>query len=180
MLTIKVPSTEYFDEKTNTFRRFPEYTLNFEYSLAALSKWEAYFEKPFLDSANKSLQETIYFIECMCLSKKVSPEVFHRLSSENHKSINDYINKTMTATTFHDAHTGPPSREVITAEIIYYWMTTLNIPFTCDKWHLSKLFALVKVINLKNAPKKKMSRSEMLSRRRELNAQRRQQSGSMG
>jgi hypothetical protein len=48
-------------------------------------------------------------------------------------------------------------------------MVTANIPFECQKWHLNRLFALIRVCNIKNNPKK-MSQKEALSRQRRLNA----------
>lgn len=86
----------------------------------------------------------------------------------------------MTATTFNDRNLRGPSREIITSEIIYYWMVALQIPFECEQWHLNKLLALIKVCNLKNSPSKKLSRAELLARNREINAQRRASLGTTG
>ena len=68
----------------------------------------------------------------------------------------------------------------ITNEIIYYWMITLNIPFECEKWHLNRLLTLIQVCSIKNSPKKKMSKAEILARNRELNAQRKLNIGTKG
>ena len=62
--------------------------------------------------------------------------------------------------------------EIVTSELIYFWMVTFNIPFECETWHLNRLFALIRICNLKNANPKKMSKNEIAMRNRELNAKR--------
>jgi hypothetical protein len=77
----------------------------------------------------------------------------------------------MTATWF-KAEPKKRQTEIITAEVIYYWMISLNIPVQFENWHLSRLLTLVQVINQKNAPKKKMSPREAAMQQRSLNEQR--------
>lgn len=116
----------------------------------------------------------------MSLSRDVPPEVYARLSEENLGQINEYIGAKMTATWFSETKPQRPSRETITAELIYYWMISLNIPFECQHWHLSRLFTLIRVCNVKNAPAKKMSKREAADKRRALNAQRKAQYNTRG
>ena len=174
MLNITIPKIELFDERTSEFITFKE-----EHSLVSISKWEAKWNKPFLSSSEKTVEEILDYIRCMTISKDVSPEVLERLTEQNIMVINDYINAPMTATTFNDANQ-KGSREIVTSEVIYYWMITLNIPFECQYWHLNRLLTLVKVCNVKNSPPKKMSKQEILEQNRRLNAERRKQMNTRG
>lgn len=179
MLRIDVPITEGYDEQTQTFV-VSCYTLELEHSLASLSKWEGFFEKPFLNDKPKTSEETLWYIQAMTLTPNVPPEVFHRLSQENVDAIDKYINGKHTATWFSDQQTKKPSMEVITAEVIYNWMISLSIPFEAQHWHLSKLMTLVRVTDQKNAPKKKLNRAEIAQRNRELNAKRKAEFNTSG
>jgi len=180
MLTITVSGIESFDETLQAFVIRGGTVLELEHSLVSLSKWESKFEKPFLGKESKNSEEIFAYIKFMTLTPKVPEEVFHKLSTENVEAINAYIDAKMTATWFAEAPGAPQSREVITSELIYYWMTVFNIPFECENWHLNRLFTLIRICNIKSAKPKKMTRSEIMSRQRELNAQRRAQLGTKG
>jgi hypothetical protein len=92
----------------------------------------------------------------------------------------EYINAPMTATYFSEDTHRQSRKEVITSELIYYWMIALNIPFNCEKWHLNRLLTLIRVCNIKNEPPKKMSKRAIMSRNTALNEARRKQFGSKG
>ena len=98
------------------------------------------------------------YIRCMTINQNVDPGVYKRLSSQNYEDISNYINAPMTATTFSDKN-HRSSREIITAD---------------------RLFALIKVCSIKNAPSKKMGKRDILSQNHALNMARRNALGSRG
>lgn len=172
MLTIVVPLQEGVDQDNN-FVLIEGFELELEHSLASLSKWESKFEKPFLSSKEKTTEEVLAYIECMCRTPNVPPEVWGKLSQDNYNAINAYIDSKQTATWFSDDKPQTQSGEIITAEIVYFWMTSMRIPWEAQHWHLNKLFTLVRVFDLKSAKPKPMGRAEQLQRQRELNQKRR-------
>lgn len=180
MLEIVVPGDEYFDDSTQEFVTPKAFVVLLEHSLVSISKWESRHEKPFLSEKEKTAEEALYYVECMALSKDLPADWPNRLTADNFKEINAYINAKMTATWFSDQKTAPKNREIITSEIIYYWMIALNVPFECQFWHLERLLTLIKVCNIKNAPPKKMGMAELARRQRALNEQRRAQLGTSG
>jgi hypothetical protein len=181
MLRLVVPiSHEGWDEEKEEFVEAKTQILQLEHSLISLSKWESKWCKPFLSTAQKTPEEILDYIKHMTLTPNVDPMVYDRLTAENYKQIDDYINAPMTATTFSKEKKGGGSKEVVTAELIYYWMIALQIPFECQKWHLNKLLTLVQVCNIKNEPPKKMNKRDLMSRNAKLNAARRQQLNTRG
>ena len=180
MLTLKIPDKRLWDEVNEEFVCIKGATINLEHSLVSISKWEMKWKKPFLGS-ERTREETIDYIRCMTISQNVDPEVYQYIDNATIAVVNNYINDPMTATWFSKQQgKGPSKSQVITNEIIYYWMISLGIPFECQKWHLNRLLTLVRVCEVKNAPKKKMSKKATLSQNAALNAQRRQARGTKG
>ena len=181
MLQITIPAVEQWDEQQQMFVYTKEQTLQLEHSLVSLSKWESKWNKAFLSNQEKTHEETIDYIRCMTLTQNVNPDVYRCLSIENIEQINKYIDAKMTATYFSDDKTtGKRNSEIVTSEIIYYWMIALNIPFECQKWHLNRLLTLIKVCNIKNQPPKKMGRRDIMRNNSAINAARRKRFNSKG
>ena len=170
MLKLQIEENTLWNEKDEVFVEVPKTTLKLEHSLVSLSKWEAKWHKPFL-TTKRNAEETLDYIKCMIIDNNVDPDVVYALSADNINKIKDYIEDTMTAT-FFTGKNEEGEKEVVTSEIIYYWMISLQIPFECQKWHLNRLLTLIRVCNEKNAPKKNMSNKEILERNRALNEQR--------
>ena len=173
MLNITVPSIRLWNPETEEFTYTSPVSLQLEHSLISLAKWEARWHKPFLTSKQKTPEELLDYIRCMTLTQNVDPDLYKKLPPDIIDKIVFYMNEEQHATTFGNTSNERPSREVVTAEIIYYWMVTFGIPFECQKWHLSRLMALVKVCSIKNSPQKKMTAREIQTRNRALNDARR-------
>jgi hypothetical protein len=182
MLTIKVYRPEAFNNETNEFIVDEEgIEITLEHSLVSLSKWESKHEKPFLGPDKKTPEEVLDYIVEMVLTPNLPLEVFTWLTEENLTEINDYINAKQTATWFNDkANAGKKSSEIITAELVYYWMDEFRINWEAQYWHLNRLFTLVKIHSVKQAPPKKRSRAEIAAMHREINARRRAELGTSG
>ena len=173
MLKVTIPAIELYDEVNNEFITSKEQTLQLEHSLVSLSKWESKWHKPFLTKEPKTVEETLDYVKCMTTTQNVDDSVYKFVTSENLDQVREYISAEMTATKFSNDNKKTTSREIITAEIIYYWMIALDIPFECQKWHLDRLLTLINVCNIKNAPSKKTGKRELMSRNAALNASRR-------
>ena len=180
MLQITIPAIEMWDERTNRFVNRKEQTLQLEHSLVSISKWESKWNKAFLGKAEKTQEEVLDYIKCMTITQNVDPETYNYLTRSNIEEINKYIAAPMTATTFAEEKNSKNSREVVTSELIYYWMIALNIPVEFQKWHLNRLLTLVRVCNVKNQPPKKRSKRDIMSRNHALNAARKQQLNTRG
>lgn len=180
MIQITVPARELYDEVNQIFIKTKEQKLSMEHSLVSISKWESKWHKPYFAKERKTIEETIDYIRCMTITQNVDPYVYYSLTDENFTAISNYIDDPMTATWFNDSEKKSANKEIITSEIIYYWMISLNIPLECQKWHISRLLTLIRVCEIKNQPDKKMSLNEVYARNKELNEARRKKLNTKG
>lgn len=181
MLKITLPEQELWDEKKQEFVYAKEQTLQLEHSLISLSKWESRWHKAFIKS-EKTDEEILDYIRCMTITQNVKEETYARLTADHLKQIYEYLDDPMTATVFFDdEESTSTNKDTITSELIYYWMFTQNIPMACEKWHINKLIALIRVCSIKNAPpKKRMSEAEIKRRNHALNEARKKQHNTKG
>lgn len=191
-ITIKIPDQpkeQLWDEANECFiykDGIKGCELTLEHSLISVSKWESIWCKPFLSKKDKTIEELLSYIECMTVSpKNVDSEVYKHIPETEFKRVNDYINHPATATTFGGGGNGKGGgrgKEIITSEIIYYWMISCGIPFECQKWHLNTLLTLIRVCEIKNDPKgqKKMNANDIRRDYDKLNEYRRAQMHTKG
>lgn len=172
MLQLKIEATDLWDERKEEFVYVKEQTIKLEHSLVSVSKWESKWNKSFLESVkNFSLEESLDYIKCMTITQNVDPYLYSALSSYDIQLINNYIDSPMTATTIRELKENK-KKEIITSEIIYYWMILFRIPFECQKWHLNRLLTLIKVCSIKSQPEKKMTKRETMLYQHKLNEER--------
>jgi len=175
MLILDIPAIEAFDENTNEFISISPTSLHMEHSLVSVSKWEEKWHKPFLSPLKeheKTDEEMMDYIRCMTITKNVDENLFKYMPPEYLMKINEYIQDRRTATWFNKQETTNKNREITTSELIYYWMIKLNIPVEFQKWHLNRLMTLIEIFSIKDAPPKKVSKSELARQRSALNAAR--------
>lgn len=177
---IVVISPEGWNEKTQEFVEPQTKELQLEHSLISISKWESRWHKAFLSKADKTDEELMDYIKCMTLTQNVDSNVYDCISSDNVKQIRAYIEDPMSATVVPKQTAKGVSHEVVTSELIYYWMISLNIPQEYQKWHLNRLLKLIEVCNFKNSPPKKRSKADIMRSNAALNAARRKQLGTKG
>lgn len=190
MLTITVPALELYDENLQGFINVPETQLVLEHSLISLSKWESKWNRAYLSKRAKTTEQSLDYIRCMTINNHVDPFVYSALTQKNISEIYEYVNAPMSATYFPEEN-NTQGKDVVTAELIYYWMISLQIPFECSKWHLNRLLSLIRVCDMKNkiaydnansgkhGRKHRMSR-EALQQRAALNEQRLKQYNTNG
>lgn len=180
MLRLVINGDEYFNEEDQSFSTVNDIVIELEHSLLSLSKWESKHQKPFLSAGAKTEEEIFSYVIEMVLTENLDITVISRFSQRNFDEIREYIDSTQSATTFGVGPKPRGSGEIITSELIYYWLVLFNIPFSCEQWHLNRLFSLIRICNIKNSKPKKMNKHEIAMRNRELNEQRKAALGTKG
>lgn len=179
-LRIHIPKKELFDERSASFIPLDAASVELEHSLVSISEWESKWKLPLLSQTNPTKEQTKDYIKCMTLGTPPMDIYYELLTKEHYESIQNYMNDSMTATTFSNLGKSKGAVEVVTSEVIYYWMLTNNIPFECQHWHINRLLTLIQVAIEKQKGPQKMSSSEAYAKQRELNEARRRALGSTG
>lgn len=174
MLTLEIPELEGCNEKTREFVNTKACTLHLEHSLIALSKWESKWHKIFLDGEPKPEKEMRDYLRCMCLDKDVDPAIWDLLPMNKVAEVFEYIDDPMTGTRFRKSDDEEPSRELMSSELMYYYMFSNSIPKECEKWHLNRLLTLLRIFGEKNKvhDKPKASQSQLMNKYASMHAAR--------
>lgn len=181
MITITLPESSWYDEKTSEFISIKPMTVTMEYSLISISDWESKTHKPFLSTENKTIDEWLYLFYCMTINKNgIDPRYFYAIQPDDYAKIQAYISDPMTATTITRRDNQKKPANKMTSEELYCAMSMLNIPYECKKWHLNRLIMLIEVCAIRNAPPDKMSKADAAKGWRELNARNRAKYHSKG
>lgn len=176
MLSLTIPGGEFFDDDNRRFVTIKGGTIQLEHSLLSISKWESKWQKAFLSRVAKTPEETLDYIRCMTITTNVDPNLYYCLTTENVKTVQEYIDSPMSALRFrgengkNKGRGGTPKPK--TSEQIYAAMVMQNIPFECQKWHLNRLLNLIHECELMESGSK-MSRKESAKMMRQMNAARR-------
>jgi hypothetical protein len=180
MLTLTITFDEEWDSEKELFIYPTPLVIELEHSLLSVSKWEEKYEKPFLTEAGKSQEELIDYVFMMVLTPGFTMEHMSLLKQEHMDEISTYINSKRSATWFYDDPNSRGSRNIITNELIYYWMDSFQIDWEAQTWHINRLLTLVRIHNEKQGEPKKRSQAEVIAERRMLNARRKKDLGTSG
>lgn len=174
MLELTITGKEFYDAASNRFLETPSCTLTLEHSLISLAKWESKWLIPYFDGNKKTHEQDMDYIRCMVIGPIKDNTIFDKFSNNELIHIQNYIQSPMTATTFSEQKNVPKKRkkDVMTAEVIYARMFMHRVSLDCQKWHLNRLLALLKVCDLQNVPAEKMSKKQATMWAAEQNAAR--------
>lgn len=143
--------------------------LQFEHSLLSLSKWESRTKTPFLTTAPKDTSQLIDYFQDMLLTE-IDSSIVYRLSPDQLEDLSKYMNTPQTASSVpKNPSKSGASPETVTSELIYYWMTALEIDWAAESWHLTRLMMLIEITNFKRQPEKKADPKQMYQNWNEIN-----------
>ena len=175
MLEVVVPEREIAIERPNgiEFVTVKETKLQLEHSLISLSKWESKWKVPFLSEQEHTPEQMIDYMKFMTINQHVDPNVYLYMPLDLQREILEYVKTDQTATKVYDRRQNRNGRrETLTSELFYYWMVYYNIDWSCEKWHLSRLLALIKICNAKGSNDNRMDMNSIYKENARLNAMR--------
>lgn len=190
-LDVFIPAQEdFWLEKEERFITIKDCRLTLMHSLRSISDWEARWKIPFLGKKVKTKDQLIDYIRCMTLTQNVDPNVYLCIPESELLKIQAYIEDDHTATFFSGNESKKKEREkIITSEVLYYYMISLEIPVQFENWHLGRLITLIKVCNALNEEaaskgKKKAltvkEQNDLALRYDEINERRKRELGTKG
>ena len=180
MLEIFVDGKEVYVLEQNKFVSVPSCTLTLEHSLISIAKWESKWHVPYLNAKKRTSAQELDYIRCMVVGQIKNEYIFACLTPDNISKIQAYVEYSMTATSFSSDGPKNNKKQKITAETLYCRMFANNIPMECQKWHLNRLIALIRVCEEFNRPPTKMDKRQTAAYYAEENARRRKQYNSRG
>ena len=163
---IYIPEQELWDESREEFIPIKEHSLTLEHSLVSLSKWESKWCKPFLSPEDKTQEEIKDYVRCMITNDDVEDEIIYAFTAQDLKKVEAYISKDQTATTIPEDKKSnePKSNELMTSELIYYYLAQLQCPFIpTENWNLSRILTLIRVGSFKQKPEKELDKKQALA-----------------
>lgn len=177
MIKLQFKKAEFYNEETNEFVDLEDKTVDFEYSLLAISKWESKWKIPYLTYRTDRLDEKLIdFYLCMSNDDTLTKEY---ITDQTALLLSNYISDPQTATTF-SGQNGDKSSKVYTSEEIYALMFLNSIPLEFEARNLNKLLVVLRIIAAYKNPPKKMSQQEILQQNARLNAERKKQYNTRG
>lgn len=152
-IVIEIEGRPLFDQRTQTFLpRAKSRRIRLEHSLISISKWEEETKRKYFSKLEgpKTAEDMLFYIKCMSLDGPIEDNLLRCISQQQLNKVTAYVNASRTATTIID-HGDKNSGEVLTSEIIYYYMAAFRLPSYTEKWHLSRLLTLIRVASDKQS-----------------------------
>lgn len=183
MYELVIPGQDLWDEEHERFVVVEPYTLTLRHTLLSLYEWEGRWKIPLLDNKRKKTwEQRLDYIKCMTENAALVPDkVWIAIGPAQMKEVESYLSDRRTATTFAERKNLPGGSKFVTAELIYYWMSTFNIPYyPCQEWNLNRLLTLIKIASEEQKGPQKQSRADVYANNRALNEARKKALGTKG